>query len=287
MVTNPTNLLMSILSKDKIKTIIVPFFPVKKQGRPIPESVLIGIISCILYRLKTGCQWRELPVNQYFEPNNLRGWNTVYKHFNRWSSEGLFRRMWIILLHEYRTELDLSSMQLDGSQTRAHRGGEFVSYQKRRADETTNFLFLSDKKGNIVGISEPISGNHHDLFEIQTHFDQALSFLQEAHIQVNGLFMNADAGFDFGDFRTHCFRWDIMPNIDLNPRKGTKSDREEYFDPILYLDRKVIEHAFAWQDAFKGLLIRYEVLAQNWLSMNILGIICRFILRIDKKLNKT
>jgi len=117
-----------------------------------------------------------------------------------------------------------------------------------------------------------------------------LSYLQEAGIQTGVLFLNADTGFDFGDFRTHCMRWDIIPNIDFNPRRGTKADRLkdrwEYFDPPLYQDRKVIEHAFAWQDTFKSLLIRYEVLAQNWLSMNILGVICRFILRIDKKINQ-
>lgn len=269
---------MSILSKDKIKTWILPFFPTQKRGRPMPESVIISTLSGILYRLKAGCQWREIPVKPHFAPDEMCTGHVVYQHFNKWSSQGQFRRIWLVLLHQYRTELDLSSLQLDGAQTRTHRGGEFVSYQKRRTDETTNFLFLPDKKGHIVGISEPISGKHHDLYQIQTHFDQALSLMQEAAIPI--------AGFDFEDFRTHCFRWDIMPNIDFNLRKGTKNDRWAYFDPLLYQDRKVIEDAFAWQDAFKGLLIRYEVLGHNWFNFNILGILCRFILRIDKKVNK-
>jgi len=63
-------------------------------------------------------------------------------------------------------ELDLSSIQLDGSQTRVHRSGQLVSYQKRRADETTNLLFLSDKRGNLVGVSAPIEGRHHDSYQI-------------------------------------------------------------------------------------------------------------------------
>jgi len=74
--------------------------------------------------------------------------------------------MWTILLHQYRSELDLSSIQLDGAQTRAHRGGQLVSYQKHRADETTNLLFLSDKKGNLVGVSYLIEGRHHDSYQI-------------------------------------------------------------------------------------------------------------------------
>ncbi|GEM_PF-5263742 len=45
--------------------------------------------------------------------------------------------------------------------------------------------------------------------------------------------------------------------------------------------------AFACLDAFKGLLIRYEILTQNGLSMNILACILRFVLRIDKKVKLT
>ena len=55
--------------------------------------------------------------------------------------------------------------------------------------------------------------------------------------------MNADAGFDFDAFRTHCWQWEIIPNIDLNPRTGRNQEDWIYFDPILYQDRKVIEHA--------------------------------------------
>lgn len=84
MVATKTNLVMSILSKDKIKSWILPFFPANQKGRPMSEDVLIGVISCILHRLKTSCQWRELPVKQYFEPNQVRSWNRVYKHFNQW-----------------------------------------------------------------------------------------------------------------------------------------------------------------------------------------------------------
>jgi hypothetical protein len=42
--------------------------------------------------------------------------------------------------------------------------------------------------------------------------------------------------------------------------------------------------AFAWLDAFKALLIRYETAALNWLSLNIIGMAISFIRKIDRKI---
>lgn len=43
------------------------------------------VVEAILYRLKTGCQWRELPVKQFFDV--AYSWNSVYRNFARWCKE--------------------------------------------------------------------------------------------------------------------------------------------------------------------------------------------------------
>ena len=48
------------------------------------------IIKAIIYRLKTGCQWRELPV-AVFCNKVLITWQTVYYHFNKWSKTGVWK----------------------------------------------------------------------------------------------------------------------------------------------------------------------------------------------------
>ena len=48
--------------------------------------LLEQIVEAILYRLKTGCQWQELPMRQFFKV--LYSWNSVYQHFTRWSRNG-------------------------------------------------------------------------------------------------------------------------------------------------------------------------------------------------------
>jgi len=48
------------------------------------------VVSLILKRLKTGCQWRELSIKEYF-PNGEITWQGVYYYFNKWSSDGSWK----------------------------------------------------------------------------------------------------------------------------------------------------------------------------------------------------
>ena len=273
---------MSILSKDKIKRYILPYLSTGKRGKLLDETLQMNIIRAIFHRLKTGCQWRELPIERYFDNNY--SYQSVFYHFNRWCKDGTWSKMWGELLKSYKHFLDLSSVQLDGSHSRANRGGESVGFQQRKADETTNFLYLCDNQGILIAISNPISGQQHDLADIKKHFEQLLAWLSAADIRYDGLFLNADAGFDSQEFRKICHHKKIEPNIDFNPRNTINGDRFEYFDSLLYKSRYVIERAFAWLDAFKALLIRYETSAINWLSLNLLAMTANFIRKIDSKL---
>lgn len=145
-------------------------------------------------------------------------------------------------------------------------------------------MYLSDSQGILLAISEPISGEHNDLSEIQQHFEELLNWLRKADIAIDGLFLNADAGYNSQRFREICYTYQIQANIAFNTRNATNVDRFEYFDEVLYQNRFVIERAFAWLDTFKALLIRYETTALNWLSLNIIGMAISFIRKIDRKI---
>ena len=69
-----------------------------------------------------------------------------------------------------------------------------VGYQGRKACKTTNSLFISDNQGVMLAMSTPQEGQHHDLFEIQSLFDEIYTLLKEAGINLDGLFLNADPG---------------------------------------------------------------------------------------------
>ena len=70
---------MEILSKNTIEQYILPNLSIGSRGKECETEHLVAIVSAILYRLKTGCQWRQLPVKQFFS-NEVLTWQGVYYH---------------------------------------------------------------------------------------------------------------------------------------------------------------------------------------------------------------
>lgn len=227
------------------------------------------MVQAILYRLKTGCQWRELPMKEFFRVSYR--WQSVYYHFQKWSKDGSWELMWQHLLAKHKVLLDMSSIQLDGTHTPTKRGGEAVFYQGRKKCKTSNMLIITDSKGIPVACSEPIAGNHNDAYNLEETADLMFQNIRKSKISTEGLFLNADAGFDSTDFRTFCYKNDIIANIDQNKRNGVEN--EYLFDELLYKERFVVERTNAWMDAFKAILVRFETNKIHWKSLNILAFV--------------
>ena len=118
------------LSKKFITKNILPYLSQTNLGRK-PKVPLWRIIKAIIYRLKTGCQWREIPIGAFCSCI-LISWNSIYYHFRKWTKDGSWKAMWTKLLRINKSKLDMSSIQLDGSHTPAKKGGEAVAYQGRK-----------------------------------------------------------------------------------------------------------------------------------------------------------
>jgi len=132
-----------LLSKSIIKKEICPYLnfgKINKNSKVIDYQV----VTSSLYRLKTGCQWRQLPRKQFFREK--------YSWQNVWNS----------ILKKHKHLLDLSSIQLDGTHTPAKRSGESVAYQGRKK---TNTLIMTDSQGIPLVWCHPIAGNNNDAFK--------------------------------------------------------------------------------------------------------------------------
>jgi len=77
-----------------------------------PRKAMDGIC----WILRAGAPWRDLP-------EELGPWETVYAHFNRWSSDGTLARIFTRLKERFSEDerFDHSLWCIDGTIVRAHR----------------------------------------------------------------------------------------------------------------------------------------------------------------------
>lgn len=269
----------SVLDKDIIEMEIIPYLPVTKRGFKT-TAPLCEIVNSILYKLKTGVQWHLLPVESLFGEKILNH-KTIFGYYRNWCKQDVWKNCWINLLSKYKSCIDLSSGDLDGSHTTALRGGEQVGYQGRKKRKTTNAIYLTDRQGIPLAISTPVAGNHNDLYDIEVQFEEITATWEAAQIPVDGLFINADAGFDSENLLRACSKKGVFSNIAYNKRNG---DKEQYrvFDEKLYKERYAIERINAWMDSFRSVLNRFDTTVSSWIGFNFLSLI---VIGIKKFIN--
>ena len=76
---------------ERVRPIVEAFWARKKTGRPPADwrTVLNGII----FRMRTGCQWDQLP-------KRYGSKSTVHRWFQRWNQEGIMAQIWATLVAE-------------------------------------------------------------------------------------------------------------------------------------------------------------------------------------------
>ena len=246
----------------------------------VTKSDQVEVIQCILYKLKTGCQWHMLPVSAIFTGRVL-SYKSVYARFRKWSRNSEWKKVWGMILSRHRSFLDMSSVDLDGSHTTTLRGGECCGYQGRKKRTTTNAIYVTDRQGIPLAMSTPVSGSHNDLHCISEALQGLFADIKESGLSVLGLFLNADAGFDSAQFRRDCHRQEVFPNVAFNKRRGMRRD-DELLDELLYKERYSIERTNAWIDSYRSVLNRFDTTQTSWEGWNYIA----FILIFPKKIRK-
>ena len=101
---------------DNISDLLPDEKPKNTVGRPtIPfRKVLDGI----LYILRTGCQWKMLPLE-------FGSGSTCHRRFQQWIQLDIFKKIWMILLKEYdgKRGIKLDWQSLDSVSIKSPLGG--------------------------------------------------------------------------------------------------------------------------------------------------------------------
>jgi len=95
---------------------VEPYLSKAKRGY-VSRTSLEKIYNAIVYKLNTGCQWKEVKIE-----GNEVGYQAIYWHYRKWSKDGSLKRVWEQSLKIIQEQLDFSELNLDGSHTIAKKG---------------------------------------------------------------------------------------------------------------------------------------------------------------------
>ena len=109
-----------------------PLLPPEKPRTGKPNKDHRGIINGILWKLRTGAPWRDLP--ERYGP-----WSTVHSRFRRWRLAGVWDRLFAAVQQraDAAGQVDWTVHFVDGSVVRAHQhaaGAKGGSRPPRRWD---------------------------------------------------------------------------------------------------------------------------------------------------------
>jgi len=101
---------------ERVEPLLPKYRKSKQGGRPRADRR--RMLDGILYVLRTGCQWKEMP-REFGAPS------TVHQYFQEWTAKGVFFRLWKEALREYDEleGIDWGWQSLDGAMTKAPLGG--------------------------------------------------------------------------------------------------------------------------------------------------------------------
>jgi transposase len=257
------------VTEEQFEQYIRPNLSVAKRGYAC-SIPLYKVFNYILYRLHTGCQWENLPIEaDPVEPEKKElSYSAVYHHYRKWSRDGSLERVFQHSILSIRDQIDTHHLNLDGSHAIAKKGGEEVAYQGRKKAKTCNVLPLTDANGFILATTGIVAGHHNDAFELKDNLRAAFKFIKGLGISIAGSLFNADSAFDTKAARWTCFNHKVIPNMAENKRsrKHAKRGPKRLFNPEVYKLRFSSERTFAWIDKFRALLVRFDRKAANFMG---------------------
>src|SRR5918995_1619068 len=94
---------------------LAPLLPPERPSTGRPNHDHRAVLNGILWRLKTGAPWRDVPAR-------YGKWDTVYSRFRRWQRAGVWARILAALQADAdaRGDLDWALHFVDGTVVRAH-----------------------------------------------------------------------------------------------------------------------------------------------------------------------
>lgn len=239
------------------------------------------MIGAILWILRTGAPWRDLPAE-------LGPWQSAYGRFRRWCKDGTWRRLHEALVGRLAAAgaIGTDLWFIDGTCIRAARAaagarrsstawGEPPEPQdhalgRSRGGFGSKLHLVCDRRGTpLAACLSP--GQRHDSRSFEFLMQSVRVPLRHGNCRRRPSALCGDKAYSVvwirGWLRDRHIRAVIPTRVDQRTRRG--------FDRKAYRERNVVERCVGWLKEARRLATRYEKLASTFLGMVQLAMIHR------------
>lgn len=264
------------LTLSQFNEFIFRHLPKPKRG-PSCKITLLKIFNYILTFLYTGCQWLSLPIA--IDPQTGKPeihYTRIFRIFKQWVKQGVFEKVFensVVRLHKAGL-LDLSILHGDGTSTIAKKGGECLGFSGHKHFKGEKTVAFVDRNCNVISPFTKAPGNRHETRLFPDAFGHLKRILKTLGESLRGLVASLDSAYDSAVNRKMIFNAGMTPNIKENPRnrKKTKRGRKRFYDDNIFQERfETVERAFAWEDKFKRLLVRFERISLHHFGLKLIA----------------
>ena len=254
---------------DKLWAVFLRYLPPEplpdRRGRPsVPFRQVLG---GILYRLRTGCQWKAIPAE-------FGSGSTCHRRFQEWQHLGLFEKVWAhqVRLYDQKRSIAWDWQSLDSAIIPAPLGGTKTGKNPTdRAKLGSKRHVLVDRRG--VPLAVTLSAANVPDYQCA---DGTLHHLviRRAWRDRTGrravLHLCADKGYDFDEvyrvarrlgYRTHIGHRRRRGEPEPPPLRGRRHPARRW----------VIERTNSWHNRYRALKIRWEKktrITKPWFSLH-------------------
>lgn len=256
----PTN-----LSLQQFDEFVLPHLTRGSRG-PHVKLTLHKIFNYILLQLYLGCQWKALPIQPNCDGRAEIHYTRIYRTFRRWMADGCIDAIFTGSVQAlFKSNLlDTSVVHGDGTTTVAKKGGDNIGFSGHKHIKGDKVVSFCDRNCNVIAPFVAAPGNRNESPLLLEALPQLTCIARAVGLDLRGRIVSLDGVYDGKANRKAIFNRGMIPNINENPRgrKTTKRGPKRMFSDAIFKERfRTIERVFAWEDKFRRVLVRYEVIA--------------------------
>lgn len=233
--------------------ILDPFIPKprrRRDGRGRPWKSRRSVLNGILWVLRTGAPWADLP-------DRYPSFQTCHRRFQQWVRSDVMTRIMTALAGELsrRGAIDVREAFIDASFAPAKKGGRRVGKTKR--GKGTKIMAIADRNGLPVSVCVESATPHEVTLAMSTLLQMVVADAPQNLIGDNAY------DSDRLDAQLSSYGIEVIAPHRRNRRTSTQDGRRLK----RYRRRWKIERLFAWLQNFRRLVVRYERHAENFAGM--------------------